>query len=49
MLLLLLLLLLLPLLRLLGTELAECLPGDQMALRIEGIVDGGVGREETLR
>ena len=38
-----------PLLRRLGAELAECLPGNQMTLRVEGVVDGGVGGEETLR
>ncbi len=30
-----------PLLRRLGAELAECLPGNQMTLDVEGVVDDG--------
>ena len=38
----------LPLLRSRGSEEAQRRSGDQMALEIEGIVDGGVGGEKTL-
>ena len=32
-----------------GTKLAKCLAGNQMTLDVEGVVDGGVGREKSLR
>jgi len=38
-----------PLLHRFSTELAERAAGDQMALRVEAVVNGGVGGEETLR
>jgi hypothetical protein len=30
-------------------KLAECISGDQMALRVEAVVDGGVGGQKSLR
>jgi hypothetical protein len=33
----------------LGAELTKCAAGDQMALRVEGVVDGGVGGQKSLR
>ena len=38
-----------PLLHRLGAELSERAAGDQMALRVEGVVDGGVGGQKSLR
>ncbi len=38
-----------PLLHRLGTELSERAAGDQMALRVEAVVDGGMGRQKSLR
>jgi len=38
-----------PLLHRLGAELSECATGDQMALRVEAVVDGGVGGQKSLR
>ena len=31
-----------------GSEETKCGSADQVALRIEGVVDGGVGREKSL-
>lgn len=31
-----------------GSEGAECAAGDEMALQIEGVVDGGIRGEEAL-
>ena len=39
----------LPLLRSFGSEDPHGLSGDQMALKIERVVDGGMNREKTLR
>jgi hypothetical protein len=38
-----------PLLRRFVAELAERVSGDQMALRVEAVVDGGVGGQKSLR
>ena len=38
-----------PLLRRLDAELAECLPGNQVTLDVEGVVDGGMGGQKSLR
>ena len=38
-----------PLLHRFSAELTKCAAGDQMALRVEDVVDGSVGGEETLR
>jgi hypothetical protein len=38
-----------PLLQGRGSEAAEGLAGDEMTLEVEGVVDGGVAREEVLR
>ncbi len=38
-----------PLLHRLGAELSERAAGNQMALRVEAVVDGGVGGQKSLR
>jgi hypothetical protein len=38
-----------PLLRRLGAELAKRFSGDQIALDVEGVVNGGVGGQKSLR
>jgi hypothetical protein len=33
----------------LSSEEAQCAAGDEVTLEVEGVVDGGMGREKALR